>query len=48
MPWEYWRWEIVKTTGWTLEYIDSLDMKDLHEYMQVNDGLGKGKSSLLL
>lgn len=47
MPLEYWRWELVKETGWTLEYIDALSVADLHEWMQVRDGKAKANKSLL-
>jgi len=41
------RWELVEKFGWTLEQVDALEMKDLHEYLQVQDGLAKGRNSLL-
>jgi len=47
MPFEYWRWELVKTTGWTLEYIDALSLADLHEFLKVRDGKAKADNSIL-
>jgi len=39
------RWQLAQTFGWTLEYVDALRMKDLHEYLQVVDGRNKAASS---
>lgn len=47
LPWEYWRWEIATQTGWSLEYVDALTMADVHEYMQILDGVSKGRASIL-
>ena len=41
MPLEYWRWELARAFGWTLEYIDSISLSDLFEYWQVEDGINK-------
>ncbi len=38
MPDEWWRWRLVRETGWTLDYIDSLSLADFHEWLQVEDG----------
>lgn len=38
MPDAYWTWRLARETGWTLEYIRSLSVGDLHEYFQVMDG----------
>ena len=48
MPYEYHRWQIVKDTGWTLEYIDNLSLGDYFEYHQVKDGIAKAKNSNFL
>jgi hypothetical protein len=32
--------------GWTLEYIDSLPMAKLHEYLQIEDGKMHAMKSL--
>ncbi|MFA5150975.1 MAG: hypothetical protein WC554_00300 [Clostridia bacterium] len=32
--------------GWTLEYIDSLPMAKLHEYLQIEDGKMHARESL--
>lgn len=47
MPIEKLRWDLAERFGWTLEYIDALSMEELHEYLQVQDGLGKASTSLL-
>lgn len=47
MPIEKFRWELVEKFGWTLDVIDALEMKDLHEYLQVQDGIAKSRTSLL-
>ena len=41
------RWQIAEKFGWTLEYIDSLALSDVHEYLQVQDGLSHAKSSII-
>jgi hypothetical protein len=41
---EWWRWHIARETGWTLEYIDALSVKDFHEYLQITDGENKADS----
>ena len=45
MPFEDFRWTLVEKTGWTLEYIRSLKVKDIHEYLQILDGREKAASS---
>lgn len=47
VPIEYLRWQLVEKFGWTLEYVDALEMQDFHEYLQVQDGIAKAKGSLL-
>lgn len=37
------KWRIVKLTGWTLDYIDSLPYGRLLECVQVEDGMTKAK-----
>jgi len=32
---------MVEKTGWTLDIVDALEMKDFHEYLQVLDGKNK-------
>jgi hypothetical protein len=36
----------VEETGWSLEYVDGLSLSALHEYLQVKDGIAKGRNSL--
>jgi hypothetical protein len=38
---------LVQETGWTLEYVDALSMADLHEFLQVLDGMSKAAGSIL-
>jgi len=38
MPWAGERWVIQEITGWTLEYIDNLDMADILELHAVKRG----------
>ena len=44
LPLEFWRWEIVEQTGWTLEYVDALSVGDLFEYWQIIDGRNKAEA----
>jgi hypothetical protein len=44
MPLEYWRWELARSFGWPLEYIDGLSLLDLFEYWQIEDGINKAAS----
>lgn len=37
------RWKVVKITGWTLDYIDSLPLGKLYECIQIEDGLTKAQ-----
>ena len=46
-PVEVIRWELAEKFGWTLEYIDSLAVANLHEYLQIQDGLAHVKDSIL-
>jgi hypothetical protein len=34
-------WTMAETFGWTLEYIDSLPLKRLHEWIAIQDGRAK-------
>ena len=47
MPMEYWRWELVKETGWTLDYVDALSIADWNEWLQVRDGMNKARKTLV-
>ena len=31
-------WHLVEQTGWTLDYIDSLPLERLHEWLSIQDG----------
>jgi hypothetical protein len=48
LPFEFYRWVLAEKFGWSLEYIDSLSMADLHEYFHVQDGRQKASTSMLV
>jgi len=37
----------VKETGWTLDYVDALSVADFNEWLQVRDGTGKARKTLV-
>lgn len=37
------KWRLVKLTGWTLDYIDSLSLGRLYECVQIEDGINKAR-----
>lgn len=43
MPDEFWEWELILETGWTLEYVHSLTVQDYYNYLQIRDAKGKAK-----
>lgn len=45
-PYALLRWRLVRETGWTLEYIDSLSIADIHEREQVLDGESKAANDV--
>ena len=46
-PVELIRWQIAERFGWTLEYVDGLSVADIHEYTQVQDGIGNVRKSII-
>jgi hypothetical protein len=46
LPFEYFRWEMAGDFGWTLEYVDSLSMADMQEWLAVRDGKMNAGTSL--
>jgi hypothetical protein len=38
-------WQLVEQTGWTLEYIDSLPLARVHQWLSIQDGLSKARAS---
>jgi len=44
-PFEFIRWQLAEKMGWTLEYIDGLDMATLAEYLQIMDGMNQAAKS---
>jgi hypothetical protein len=37
LPSQWWDWTLARETGWTLEYIRNMSVKDFHEYIQIRD-----------
>ena len=46
MPHEFWRWELVQETGWTLEQVDALSVKDFNDWLQIRDGKAKARATM--
>jgi len=38
------RWRLAEKFGWTLDYIRSLTLADLQEYLQIEDGRANAKA----
>jgi len=36
------RWLLIKLTGWTDEYVESMPIGKIHMYLQIEDGYSKG------
>jgi hypothetical protein len=36
-------WTLAERMGWTLEYIDSLPLHRVHEWIQIEDGKAKAR-----
>ena len=43
MPHEFWRWELVQETGWTLDQVDALSVKDWNDWLHIRDGKAKAR-----
>jgi hypothetical protein len=43
-PLELVRWRIAERFGWTLPEVDSMSLADLHEMMQIDDGVSKARA----
>jgi len=41
------RWDLAKEFGWTLDYVDSLPLSEIHEYLQIQDGLAHYRKSII-
>jgi hypothetical protein len=37
------KWQLIKLTHWTLDYVDSLSFGQLQKLMQIEDGLNKSR-----
>jgi hypothetical protein len=46
-PIEAIRWQLAEKFGWTLDYIDNLPLSELHEYLNVRDGLFRANTSII-
>lgn len=44
LPYEFWRWELVQETGWTLDQVDALPVKDWLDWLQIRDGKAKAQN----
>jgi hypothetical protein len=42
-PPELFEWELAERYGWTFDYIESLPMQRVHEYIQIKDARHKAK-----
>ena len=45
MPWEATKWLLVLKTGWTLAYVDSLDLEEVMEGFAVLTGLNAARNA---
>jgi len=43
IPSKYFEWTLAFETGWTLDYIRSLSMQDIQDYLQIKDAMIKAK-----
>lgn len=39
------KWRVVKITHWTMDYIDSLSVGRLFEFIQIEDGMNKARGT---
>lgn len=46
MPYEFWRWELVQETGWTLDQVDALSVKDWNDWLHIRDGKAKARATM--
>jgi hypothetical protein len=37
------KWTIAERFGWTLDYIDSISLADLHEFFEIEEGREKAR-----
>lgn len=42
-PWELVRWDIVEQTGWTLEYVDALDVNEVYKRSDILTARAKAR-----
>jgi len=43
LPWEYWRISLAEKFGWTLEYVDGLDLVDVLQIATVLNAIDKAQ-----
>ena len=36
-------WRLIKLTGWTADYVDSLSLGRMYKFIQIEDGLKKAE-----
>lgn len=41
LPDEFVEWQLVFDTGWTLEQVRNTPIQDIHNYIQIKDGIAK-------
>lgn len=41
MPREYFEWQLIWETGWTLDQVRAMSMQNYHNWQQVKDGIAK-------
>jgi hypothetical protein len=42
-PIELLRWQLAEKYGWTLDYIDGLSVRDVHQHIQIQDAKYKAQ-----
>jgi len=47
IPVEITRWDMAETFGWSLEYIDSLPMSEIINYLSIRDGKAHANTSII-
>lgn len=48
LPAVYHTWQMAERFSWTLEYVESLPVARWHEFLQIEDGKGKSRTSLFV
>lgn len=45
-PWDYIVWQLVRATGWTLDYAESLPLTRIHEWLQIIEAENRASQTL--